>query len=106
MVAPNSSFRGDGQEKESNPVGRWRAVLSAEEVAQVESLIGDELQETGYAPITPAKQTQFSFPVALIGFLYPIYFDLKLWLKTLRWPKQQTLGEWGCPSRPRNEDAS
>src|SRR6266550_5396607 len=71
MVAPNSSFRGDGQEKESNPVGRWKTVLSAEEIAQVESLIGDELQETGYAPITPAKQTQFSFPVALMGFLYP-----------------------------------
>src|SRR5262249_27120255 len=28
MVDPNSSFRGDGSEKESNPIGRWSTVLS------------------------------------------------------------------------------
>jgi hypothetical protein len=107
MVDPNSSFRGDGQEKESNPVGRWKTVLSAEEIAQVESLIGDELQETGYAPITPAKQTQFSFPVALMGFLYPIYFDLKLWLKTYTpLAKTADIGRMGMSESPKNEDAS
>jgi len=41
MVDPNSSFRGDGQEKESNPVGRWKIVLSADDVTQMEGLIGD-----------------------------------------------------------------
>lgn len=82
MVDPNSSFRGDGQEKESNPVGRWKTVLSADEVAQVESLIGDRLQETGYALVTPAEQRRIGFSIGLMGFLYPIYFDAKLWLKT------------------------
>src|SRR6266851_447179 len=82
MVDPNSSFRGDGQEKESNPVGRWKTVLSADEVAQVERLIGDRLQETGYALFTSAEKDHRSFPVSLMGFLYPIYFDVKLWLKT------------------------
>ena len=101
MVAPNSSFRGDGQEKESNPVGRWKTVLSAEEIAQVESLIGDELQEAGYAPITSAKQRQFSFPVALMGFLYPIYFDLKLWFKTYTsLAKTADIGRMGISDPP------
>jgi len=82
MVDPNSSFRGDGQEKESNPVGRWKAVLSPDEIAQVESLIADQLQETGYVLVTPPEQRRRSLPVSLMGFLYPIYFDVKLWLKT------------------------
>jgi len=82
MVDPNSSFRGDGQEKESNPVGRWKTVLSQEQIAQVESLIADRLKETGYDPVTPDNRRRWSLPVSLMGFLYPIYFDVKLWLKT------------------------
>ena len=82
MVDPNSSFRGDGREKESNPVGRWKTVLSPREIAQVESLIADQLKETEYEPVTPADKRWRSLPVSLMGFLYPIYFDVKLWLKT------------------------
>ncbi|MFY9561000.1 MAG: sulfotransferase [Terriglobales bacterium] len=82
MVDPNSSFRGDGEEKESNPVGRWKTVLSADQIAQVETLLGERLQETGYETVTPANRKGRSFPVSLMGFLYPIYFDAKLWLKT------------------------
>ena len=40
---PNSSFRGDGAEKEANPIGRWKQLLSANDTAQVESVIGDLL---------------------------------------------------------------
>ena len=45
---PNSSFRGDGAEKEAHPIGRWKALLSDDEVGQVESVIGELLSETGY----------------------------------------------------------
>jgi hypothetical protein len=104
MVDPNSSFRGDGQEKESNPIGRWRTVLSAEEVAQVESLIGAELQETEYALVTPTAQKHRSLPVSLMGLLYPIYFDVKLWLKTYTpLAKTAAIGRMGISDPPTTE---
>lgn len=104
MVDPNTSFRGDGQEKESNPVGRWRTVLSAEEVAQVESLIGNELQETEYTLATPTAQKHHSFPVSLMGLLYPIYFDVKLWLKTYTpLAKTAAIGRMGISDPPTTE---
>jgi hypothetical protein len=104
MVDPNSSFRGDGQEKESNPVGRWKIVLSPKDVAQVEYLIGNELQETGYALATPSDQKHASFAVSLMNFLYPIYFDVKLWLKTYT-PLARTaaIGRMGITDNPGTE---
>ena len=106
MVDPNSSFRGDGQEKESNPVGRWKTVLSAGEIAQLESLIGVQLQETGYALAAPARQKHHSFPVSLMGFLYPIYFDVKLWLKTYTpLAKTADIGRMGISDPPKDEAA-
>jgi hypothetical protein len=82
MVDPNSSFRGDGQETEANPVGRWKTVLSSKQLAQVESLIGDDLRATGYELASPAQKNHEPPAVRLMGFLYPAYFDVKLWLKT------------------------
>jgi len=79
---PNSSFRGDGAEKEANPVGRWKALLSDTEVAQVESLIGELLRETGYELASSEAKRHRTLPLRLMSFLYPIYFDVKLWLKT------------------------
>jgi hypothetical protein len=104
MLDPNSSFRGDGQEAESNPVGRWRIVLSADEIAQVESLIGDQLQETGYVLTAGSKRS--SFPVSLMGFLYPIYFGTKLWLKTYTpLAKTADVGRMGISEPPSTETA-
>ncbi len=101
MVDPNSSFRGDGPEVESNPVGRWKTVLSAEETAQVESLIGDRLQDTGYELATPVGKEHRSLPVSLMGFLYPIYFDVKLWLKTYTpLAKTADIGRMGISDPP------
>jgi hypothetical protein len=104
MVDPNSSFRGDGQEKESNPVERWKTVLSADEVEKMESLIGDQLQEMGYLPVTPAEKKHRSFAVSLMGFLYPIYFDVKLWLKTYTpLASVASIGRMGVSDSPNNE---
>ena len=102
MVDPNSSFRGDGQEKESNPVGRWKIVLSTDEVAKMESLIGDQLQSLEYPLVTPKEKNGGSFPVSLMGLLYPLYFDLKLWLKTYT-PLRTTadIGRMGISDPPK-----
>ena len=79
---PNSSFRGDGQEKEANPVGRWKVMLSPAEVAQIESVMGNLLQETGYELASTEDQRRRALPVSVMSFLYPIYLDAKLWLKS------------------------
>ncbi len=79
---PNSSFRGDGQEVESHPIERWKTVLSQSEIAQVESLIGDLLREAGYKLASTQGERRRTPSVSLMSFLYPVYFDLKLWLKT------------------------
>jgi hypothetical protein len=81
---PNSSFRGDGQEVESNPIERWKTVLKKTEIAQVESLIGNLLRETEYELASTPDEIQRSRTLAVIfmDFLYPIFFDVKLWLKT------------------------
>jgi hypothetical protein len=79
---PNSSFRADGQDLASNPIERWKTVLTQTEIAQVESLIDDLLRETGYELASTASQRRRTFPVSLMRILYPMYFDLKLWLKT------------------------
>jgi len=79
---PNSSFRGDGAETEANPIGRWKVLLSEPEVAQVESVIGELLRDTGYELGSTKAQRRRSLPVSVMSFLYPIYFDLKIWLKT------------------------
>ena len=102
MVDPNSSFRGDGQEKESNPVGRWKIVLSANDVAQMESLIGNCLRQAGYDLATPPERRRRSLAVSLMGLLYPLYFDLKLWLKTYT-PLRTTadIGRMGISDPPR-----
>jgi len=79
---PNSSFRGDGQEMETSMLGRWKTVLSADETARMESIIGDLLTELDYPLATPAAQTHSSLPLSFMGWFYPIFYDFKLWLKT------------------------
>lgn len=79
---PNSSFKADGTGQELNPMGRWKVVLSQPKVAELESAIGDLLTETGYELATPAQARRETLPVRLMGWLYPKYYDFKLWLKS------------------------
>ncbi len=79
---PNSSFRGDGQEAEAKTIGRWKTMFKPEQIRDIEGLDGDLLQATGYKLETPPDQLRPSFPVRFMSFLYPLYFDFKLWLKS------------------------
>jgi hypothetical protein len=79
---PNSSFRGDGQEVESNPIERWKTVLSKTEIAQVESVIGELLTETEYELASSQDTRRPTLAVSFMSWYYPIHFDIKLWLKT------------------------
>ena len=79
---PNSSFRGDGKETEAATIGRWQRMFDAPQVRDIESSIGPLLTDTGYTLQTPPAERHSSFPVRFMNFLYPLYFDFKLWLKS------------------------
>ena len=79
---PNSSFRGDGQEKEANTIARWKTMFTPEQIRNIEAVDGDLLQATGYALETPREKRRPSVTVRVMSFLYPLYFDFKHWLKS------------------------
>jgi hypothetical protein len=79
---PNSSFRGDGKETEAATIGRWRKMFTAPQVRDIESSTGSLLVDTGYKLETPPAERHSSMAVRLMNFLYPKYFDFKLWLKS------------------------
>jgi Sulfotransferase family len=79
---PNSSFRGDGKETEAATIGRWKVMFTEQQVRVVESSIGDLLTDTGYELETPPAERHLSLPQHFMNFLYPLYFDFKLWLKS------------------------
>ena len=79
---PNSSFRGDGKETEAGTIGRWKLMFNAGEVRDIESSMGKLLVDTGYILETPPADRHSSLAVRLMNFLYPLYFDFKLWLKS------------------------
>ena len=79
---PNSSFRGDGKEEETNTIGRWKRLFTPAQVRDIESSLGNLLVDTGYALETPAAQLRSSLAVRFMNFLLPLYLDSKLWLKS------------------------
>lgn len=79
---PNSSFKTDTQQKELSPVGRWKTLLSAADVAALESAIGDLLVKVGYPLTTAQEEMNPMAAVRLMRILYPAVFNLKFWLKS------------------------
>lgn len=79
---PNSSFRGDGREKEANTIGRWKTMFTPQQIRDIEAVDGDLLKATGYTLDTPPENLRPSLAVRFMNFLYPRYFDFKLWLKS------------------------
>ena len=57
-------------------------MFSAPQVRDVESSIGNLLVDTGYTLETSPADLHPSPAVRLMNFLYPLYFDFKLWLKS------------------------
>jgi len=52
------------------------------QVRDVESSIGNLLVDTGYTLETPRADLRPPLAVRFMTFLYPLYFDFKLWLKS------------------------
>lgn len=80
LRSPNSSFKADDNLKSLSPVGRWKTLLSASEVSELEAGIGDLLTDLNY-PLADIPRKTGSV-VRLKSFAYLGIFDLKLWLKS------------------------
>ena len=84
------------------------AKFTPEQIRDIESIQGDLLQATGYALATPPEKLHSLLAVRLMSFLYPLYFEFKLWLKS-KTPlaRMATTGRMGVNQRDisKTEDA-
>jgi hypothetical protein len=75
VTKPNTAFNDDAQ----SSIGRWKKLLSPDELATMEALIGGSLRELGYVCATP----QSSHPnLARMRAIYRLFFDSKQFIKT------------------------
>jgi len=75
----NSSFR--GQSTEGSPVGRWKGMLSPDEVAALEFLVGETLESVGYARTELGSQWSPGLKDKGLRSVYPLFLESKQWLK-------------------------
>ena len=78
----NSSFRGSQASAESNPIHRWKKMLSPQQVAGLEALVGDCLEESGYELSAPEQDRRPGAQHAWMRCTYPVLLNMKQWLKT------------------------
>jgi len=81
---PNTSFAGSSEQKEFDPVARWKSELTPEELRGLESAIGPLLRELGY-PLGSANGTggtSADYTARRLRACYPMFFRSKLWLKS------------------------
>ena len=77
----NSSFREEGVQETINPLGRWKERLAHNDVAAIESTVGECLQENGYELSLPAAERRRSLKQSWMRGIYPAFLGSKLWLK-------------------------
>jgi hypothetical protein len=75
---PLTSFKEDLQEGRFTPVGRWKDKFPADQLMQFETLVGEYMQELGYA--VSANQNH-SLGRARKRLIYQAYYDCKQWAK-------------------------
>lgn len=79
MKNTNSTFKAAGETLAANPVGRWRALLGRDQIASLETCIGDLLEQLGYELMMPSDAAGDRF--RWIKTAYPVFFCAKNWLK-------------------------
>ncbi len=81
---PLTSFKEDLKRGQFAPVGRWkdRSKFPPGQLVLLESLVGDYLQQLGYAlSDNRSPNTNQSSAVGRMRFIYRNYYDLKQWAK-------------------------
>ena len=83
VASPNTVWKEESCGEAFSPVDRWKAKLSESEIANLEALIGDELEEFGYPLTTQSrKATPLDPTLSLMRMFYPRYFEAKLILQS------------------------
>jgi hypothetical protein len=77
---PLTSFKEDLQKGQFTPVGRWKNKFPAGQLTQFEALIGNYMQELGYALSSDAA-TNHSLAIARKRLIYALYYECKQWAK-------------------------
>ena len=81
----NSSFQNEkdrGEEAQPCPVNRWRERLSNHELAAVEAVVGQYLEELGYPLSSPQQLQKLGLREKFARAFYFNLLNTKLWLKT------------------------
>jgi hypothetical protein len=79
---PESSFQRSASSVDFKPVGRWKQRYSAEELAKFESLVGDCLEEFGYALASqPTDRRRRGLPTMVTRAFYASQLESIHWLK-------------------------
>jgi hypothetical protein len=79
---PNTSFELNSGANGFNPVGRWKDNFTPGDLARFEILVGDLLEELGYPLGSNEREKAGANGVNRFRAAYPLYFDVKLWLKS------------------------
>src|SRR6266850_3933800 len=78
---PNTSFTEELEARNFSPVGRWKNMLSEDQIARLEDLTGELLVDLGY-PLSNPQSGNPGFQLRAMRSVYPVFYDLKEWLKT------------------------
>jgi hypothetical protein len=79
---PNSSFqKEESQQNRYKPINRWKDKLSRPEVAGIEALVGNCLEQLGYGLTVPEEERKLSLKERCLRAAYPGFLNAKLWLK-------------------------
>lgn len=77
----NSSFREEGAKEKLNPLGRWKERLAHEDVAAIESTVGNSLKDNGYELSLAGSELDCSARHLGMRGIYPAFLNTKLWMK-------------------------
>jgi len=83
VAAPNTVWKEELSAETFSPVNRWKTKLSQPEIAALEALIGDCLEEFSY-PLTTERRgfARLDPALSLMRIFYSRYFEAKLFLQS------------------------
>jgi hypothetical protein len=83
LVSPNTVWEEEKRTETFSPINRWKTKLSASEIADIEAVIGDCLEEFDYPLSHPRPGSATLTPIpALMRLFYPPFFEAKLILQS------------------------
>ena len=79
---PLTAFTEDLNEGRFSPVGRWKEKLPADQLRDLETLVGPYMEGLGYQLSAPAAGRRPQFEYQAMRALYGLFYPFKQWAKT------------------------